>query len=311
MHHKRLQKRKNCNKKRININLIVIFIARLKMQINIKRIYYFIYFCIKTTMNYKQLKIPELVRMCNDKEITQTSKKKSDLIKALEQWDITEIEKAKENNTDLDLLKDKIHSIVNCYSDKLKEKISIRQTEMTSDNKSHYLIYNLLGITSEEGKLIDEYQNTGRFLYKYAGSFLEEVSSLCFKFKNPYGGKKMIPNSISEKPKNFEIDFLDNNNALEIKWRDATTDGDHITKEHTRIKAIVESNYIPIRIMFYYPQREQAKKIQSTLNTLYKGVDGQYYAGDEAWNFVSKNTGYNLKEILTDIAKEKKSNSEN
>lgn len=262
-------------------------------------------------MNYKQLKIPELVRMCNDKEITQTSKKKSDLIKALEQWDITEIEKAKENNTDLDLLKDKIHSIVNCYSDKLKEKISIRQTEMTSDNKSHYLIYNLLGITSEEGKLIDEYQNTGRFLYKYAGSFLEEVSSLCFKFKNPYGGKKMIPNSISEKPKNFEIDFLDNNNALEIKWRDATTDGDHITKEHTRIKAIVESNYIPIRIMFYYPQREQAKKIQSTLNTLYKGVDGQYYAGDEAWNFVSKNTGYNLKEILTDIAKEKKSNSEN
>ena len=35
-------------------------------------------------MNYKQLKIPELVRMCNDKEITQTSKKKSDLIKALD-----------------------------------------------------------------------------------------------------------------------------------------------------------------------------------------------------------------------------------
>jgi hypothetical protein len=29
-----------------------------------------------------------------------------------------------------------------------------------------------------------------------------------------------------------------NNNAYEIKWRDATTDGDHITKEHTRVQNI-------------------------------------------------------------------------
>ena len=33
-----------------------------------------------------------------------------------------------------------------------------------------------LGISFEEGENIDLYQNKGRFLYKYAGSFLEEAA---------------------------------------------------------------------------------------------------------------------------------------
>ncbi|CAA6812040.1 MAG: Unknown protein [uncultured Sulfurovum sp.] len=48
---------------------------------------------------------------------------------------------------------------------------------MKLDDTSHYMIYKILGISFDEGILIDEYQNTGRFLYKYAGSFLEEVAS--------------------------------------------------------------------------------------------------------------------------------------
>jgi len=32
--------------------------------------------------------------------------------------------------------------------------------------------------------------------------------------------------------------------------------------------------YIPVRIMFYYPNRSQAIKIQETLKTLYLGVNG-------------------------------------
>ena len=61
--------------------------------------------------------------------------------------------------------------------------------------------------------------------------------------------------------------------------RDATTDGDHITKEHTRIKTIANSGLIPIRLMFFKPNRAQAIKIQDTLKTLYEGVNGKYYAG--------------------------------
>lgn len=50
--------------------------------------------------------------------------------------------------------------------------------------------------------------------------------------------------------------------------------------------------------MFYYPQRAQAIKIQDTLKTLYAGVGGEYYAGNNAWNFVKDYTGVDLKVFL-------------
>lgn len=84
--------------------------------------------------------------------------------------------------------------------------------------------------------------------------------------------------------------------------RDATTDGDHITKEHTRVKAIKSYNYKPIRIMFYYPNRTQAIRIQEILKTLYTGVSGEYYSGDEAWDYLKSYTGIDLRKILEEIA---------
>src|SRR5437763_12172623 len=110
---------------------------------------------------------------------------------------------------------------------------------MEQDDRSHVLIYQVLGISESEGKLIDVYQNKGRFLYKYAGTFLEKAAKLCFTERCPNSGAVRIRNTMGEKPKTFEIDCLvDDRDALEIKWRDATTDGDHITKEHTRLKVI-------------------------------------------------------------------------
>jgi hypothetical protein len=79
-------------------------------------------------------------------------------------------------------------------------------------------------------------------------------------------------------------------------------DGDHITKEHTRVKVIKSQGYRPVRVMFYYPQREQAIRIQETLKTLYAGVDGEYYAGDAAWDYLKTKSGYDLRAILTEIA---------
>ncbi len=202
-------------------------------------------------------------------------------------------------------LKQRIKSLSEIYSANLKGKIEVRKEEMKADDNSHYLIYRALGITSLEGQLIDAYQNTGRFLYKYAGSFLEEAATLCFKYKFPDGKKTKVENTIGQRPKTFEIDFLNGNDAFEVKWRDATTDGDHITKEHTRVQVIKGHGFKPIRVMFYYPQREQAIRIQETLKTLYRGVEGAYYGGDEAWNFLKQYTGIDLKEILTEIANER------
>ena len=97
--------------------------------------------------------------------------------------------------------------------------------------------------------------------------------------------------------------------ALEIKWRDATTDGDHITKEHTRIQAIGDAGFRPIRVMFYYPNRTQAIRIQQTLETLYDGVGGEYHFGDAAWKYVKTRTGVDLHGILKRIAAENTSHT--
>jgi ApaLI-like restriction endonuclease len=199
-------------------------------------------------------------------------------------------------------ISEKIKVLANEYADRLKTAIDGRVAEMVNDDICHHLIYQVLGVSEPEGLLIDIYQNKGRFLYKYAGSFLEVATKLCFKEAFPDSGSLRITNTRGQKPRTFEIDCLLGNEALEIKWKDATTDGDHITKEHTRIQVISDAGYIPIRVMFYFPNRAQAMRIQATLKTLYTGVGGEYYVGEAAWDYVKRKTNVNLKNILEEIA---------
>ena len=201
-------------------------------------------------------------------------------------------------------IEEKIREIANVYANKLNLKTLSRVEDMEKDDKSHFLIYQVLGVTDEECERIDVYQNKGRFLYNYAGAFIEEVTVLCFKETYPEAKRDRVYNTISKKPKKFEIDCLIEKDAIEIKWRDSTTDGDHITKEHTRIQAIKAHGFTPIRIMFFYPNRDQAMNIQKTLKTTYHGIGGEYYVGDEAWDYVFTRTGINLKGILIGIANE-------
>lgn len=201
-------------------------------------------------------------------------------------------------------IRDDIKALAAKYASELKSQVDTRVAEMKADNTSHYLIYRVLGITDQEGELIDVYQNKGRFLYKYAGSFLEDAAKLCFRVKYPNSGSQRIPNSEGQRPKTFEIDCVVGQDALEIKWRDATTDGDHITKEHTRLKAVKNAGFHPIRVMFYYPNRQQAIRIQQTLQTLYEGMEGEYHFGDAAWTYVKDRTGVELLAILKELADE-------
>lgn len=205
----------------------------------------------------------------------------------------------------MDQLLEAIKKLADIYSANLTNQIKQRKEDMKADDTSHYLIYSVLGVPVKEGQLIDEYQNVGRFLYKYAGSFLEEAATLCLKNKFPDGEKTKVANTIGQKPKFFEIDFLHGQDAIEVKWRDATTDGDHITKEHTRVQVIKAHGHKPVRTMFYYPQRAQAIKIQQTLKTLYAGIGGEYYGGEEAWEYMKAYAGIDLRAILTLIANER------
>ena len=152
-------------------------------------------------------------------------------------------------------IEQKIKELAQKFAKRLQQKVESRIMEMEHDDQSHFLIYRVLGVSIDEGKTIDIYQNKGRFLYRYAGSFLEVATKLCFEEKFPQSRAMKIANTISNRPKTFEIDCLVENLAYEIKWRDATTDGDHITKEHARLKATIEAGYEPRRLMFYYPNR--------------------------------------------------------
>ena len=200
-------------------------------------------------------------------------------------------------------IEQRIRDLAVRYAAILNERVDQRLQKMEADDKSHYLIYRVLGITIKEGDLIDIYQNKGRFLYRYAGAFLEEVAKLCIVEKYPDASSIRIPNTIGARPRTFQIDcLLDGKDAIEIKWRDATTDGDHITKEHVRMQSIALAGYKPVRVMFFYPNREQAQRIQSALQTLYAGAGGEYHYGDAAWNYILDRTGIDLKAILESIA---------
>ena len=182
-------------------------------------------------------------------------------------------------------MKDEIRALADRYAAELARSVGQRLAEMEQDDRSHVLIYQVLGIGAAEGKLIDVYQNKGRFLYKYAGSFLEEAAKLCFKQKFPESGPVRVPNTRGQRPRLFGVDCLVGRDALEIKWRDATTDGDHITKEHARMQAVRDAGYKPVRVMFYYPNRDQAMRIQQALESLYHSVQGEYHCGDAAWAY--------------------------
>lgn len=180
-------------------------------------------------MKVEKLKKSDLDEYCKELGINTKGVRKADLVAAVYQHQRADIDKAIESGNCLALLKQKIGELSDEYAENLKAKIINRHEKMQSDDNSHYLIYRVLGISNVKGALIDEYQNTGRFLYKYAGSFLEEAASLCLFFSNGSGGKTIVKNTQGQKPKTFEIDFLNGNDAVELKWRDATTDGDHIT----------------------------------------------------------------------------------
>ena len=87
-------------------------------------------------------------------------------------------------------VKDEIRALADRYAVELKRNIDARVADMEQDDRSHVLVYEVLDISKDEGKLIDVYQNKGRFLYKYAGSFLEEAAKFCFKTKFPDFGSR-------------------------------------------------------------------------------------------------------------------------
>jgi hypothetical protein len=178
---------------------------------------------------------------------------------------------------------------------------------MEQDEQSHVLIYQVLGISQEEGKLIDVYQNKGRFLYKNM-----PVRSL--KRRRSFASRRSFLTPVRF---GFQIRTAKSQSSSEwivwwaaMLWKSSGAMpprmGDHITKEHTRMQAVRDAGYKPVRIMFYYPNRDQAMRIQKTLESLYKSVRGEYHYADAAWAYVKRRTGVDLLGTLIDLAAERR-----
>lgn len=195
-----------------------------------------------------------------------------------------------------------IEQLAERYRRNLAAKVEERVREMEQDDNAHYVLYNALGVSDDEGAAIDLYQNKGRFLYKYAGSFIEEAAIICLKQQFNDAETVKVDNTVGTRPKKYEIDCLVNKrDAFEIKWRDATTDGDHINKEHARMRAVASYGYKPIRVMFFMPLRDQAIRIQSKLRSLYTDEGGEYYGGEEAWSYFEEYTNVDLRTLIAEI----------
>jgi len=173
---------------------------------------------------------------------------------------------------------------------------------MEADDTSYYLLFKALGIKPGESSKIDLYQNLGRFVYRHAGTLLERMAATAIQLAR--GGEPItIENNISANPKTFKIDSYvsEDNKAHEIKWRDATTDGDHVRKERDKVLSMVKHELIPVRVMFYFPQRKQARRIQERILGLFKEY-GEAYVEEDAWSYIKDYTGYDLFPIIREEA---------
>ncbi|EPX83890.1 restriction endonuclease R XbaI [Salipiger mucosus DSM 16094] len=156
-----------------------------------------------------------------------------------------------------------------------------------------------LGVSAEDATNIDLHQSISRLVYRHTGTMMEEVARHCLQRAFPGAGRALIPNTVGDSPKKFEIDCLvEDTDAIEIKWRDATTDGDHVRKEAQRVEATRDAGYTPVRLMFFEPKRPSAIRIQKNLAAHYRGVGGSYHKGDDAFRFIREQTGIDLRTIL-------------
>ena len=198
-------------------------------------------------------------------------------------------------------LEERIKDIVEKNRNDLAEKVLERKTELLDDDDSHQEIYRVLGVPAEECAEIDLYQNVGRFVYTYAGTMMEDVTRVLIESKDG-GGPKSIPNTVSQNPANFEIDSVTpDGRAHEIKWRDATTDGDHIRKEANKVESILASDLTPVRVMYFMPVRSAAHRIQLKVIEEFERV-GEAYVGEKAWDYVEERSGVDLKALLSTLA---------
>jgi hypothetical protein len=176
----------------------------------------------------------------------------------------------------------------------LRAQFMKRIYDFESDPTEHIALYQALGVDEQMAKKIDLYQSLGRLLYPRLGRVMEDSARLCLgdrsskiKIVNPNG-----------RPKLFELDCVVGDRAYEIKWRDATTDGDHVSKEEARVRATKAAGFKPVRLTFFSPRSELSRKVQMRLGQVYKSLDAEFLVGPEAFEHLRDRSGIDLRSMF-------------
>jgi site-specific DNA-methyltransferase (adenine-specific) len=78
----------------------------------------------------------------------------------------------------MDSIEQQIRQLASEYAERLKTRVDERKREMESDNKSHYLIYQVLGTTGMEGELIESLYFGNKPMTLYTGECLYELKKI-------------------------------------------------------------------------------------------------------------------------------------
>jgi hypothetical protein len=195
-----------------------------------------------------------------------------------------------------DYFKNKIHLIISEYHKKIKDNILKTKQIMEDFKNEHHEIYELF-YSKEEINLIEKYHIMARILSANTGRIFDNVVK--FIISDVEGGQTEYWNNLNSHPMKFEIDIVNHTKkiAYEIKWRDATTDGDHKNKEFRKVDFIKNKGYKPIRLTFFLPELERSVKAQKDIIDYYS-MNGLSYTGKEAFEYINTLANIDLKHII-------------
>lgn len=181
---------------------------------------------------------------------------------------------------------EKIKSFITSRRARVEEKISAWRPRT-----DHFEMYHVLGISDEEALLMEQGHYKVRVVAANLGRLVEDALVLAMTVSLPGAKPKYrLANVLSDRPKKYEIDCLIDNLAVEIKFRETTTDGDHARKEMGKLKSVIEHGLVPVRLVMYGQPNGYER--------LYEEFGGVYLVGEKAWNWVQEKTGLDVHALL-------------
>jgi hypothetical protein len=199
------------------------------------------------------------------------------------------------NNSEIEK---EIMTILDNVKNNLGSKIKQRTIDMDSEDPDSHILFKLLGFDKEESKKIDLYHNIGRLVYRSSADLMEKI--VIKLFETTKNATRLRLENPFPPPQIFNIDAYvkSEKRAYEIKWKHATTDGDHVNKEMQKPKTIKKHGLIPIHLVFFTSERKNAISALDRIIKAYKSVDGEVYVGNDAFQHLHEYTGFDLKKFL-------------